>query len=761
MSGARTGGEHPRSLADRLRSWPDERLAALLRARPDLARPAPQDSAQLATRAATSASVMTALAQLDTVELTVLDALVLLSTGGPVGEDDVVAVVNAEPEHTRTALTRLIDLALVWEASSGLRPLTTVADALAGGPPGAWQPSGCRPLVGITDLDTRLSALTAPARALLEHVDERGGHATTSARRVAVADAETPAEEVLAHGLLRPHPDGGFTLPGEVSLALRGGHITVEPVDRVPQIATTDRSATLIARTAAGTAFEAIRRVELLLDRWGHRPPLLLRSGGLGVRDLKAVTALLQIGADEAALLIEVAHAAGLVAPGVTADGEEAWLPTDGFDLWKSRTAAQRWTTLAGAWLQLPRAPGLVGAKDQAGKTRNALADQLGLPYTVETRTLTLQALAGLADGRTLATGTGVPSLVTFLQWQRPRRPHSRADLAAWTVAEARILGVLGLDGMPEHGRLLLTEDATAIAAELEPLLPGLVDHILLQADLTAVAPGPLEPELASDLHLLADMESHGGATVHRFSAASIRRGFDAGWSAGDIHELLARVSRTPVPQPLSYLVDDTARTFGRLRIGRTESFVRADDEGALTELLSHPQSASWGLRRLAPGVLISSTPLEVLLPRLQEAGLAPVVEAPDGSVHVVRSDEQRARSPRGRRASAVTAARTTAQVAGVVSAIRAGDRATAVRPGQPQRGPAQVLSLLREAAESGTEVLVGYLDAHGQSSDRIVFPRRLDGGRLTAYDARSDMDREFAVHRITHARTLTEADRP
>src|SRR5690349_23743699 len=46
-----------RSLADQLRSWPDERLVALLRARPDLATPAPQDSSQLASRAATRSSI--------------------------------------------------------------------------------------------------------------------------------------------------------------------------------------------------------------------------------------------------------------------------------------------------------------------------------------------------------------------------------------------------------------------------------------------------------------------------------------------------------------------------------------------------------------------------------------------------------------------------------------------------------------------------------------------------------------------------------
>ena len=46
------------------------------------------------------------------------------------------------------------------------------------------------------------------------------------------------------------------------------------------------------------------------------------------------------------------------------------------------------------------------------------------------------------------------------------------------------------------------------------------------------------------------------------------------------------------MPQPLTYLVDDTARTFGTVRVGHAEAFLRADDEAALTELLHHPQGA-------------------------------------------------------------------------------------------------------------------------------------------------------------------------
>ena len=71
-----------------------------------------------------------------------------------------------------------------------------------------------------------------------------------------------------------------------------------------------------------------------------------------------------------------------------------------------------------------------------------------------------------------------------------------------------------------------------------------------------------------ASLAMLADVESSGGATVYRFTESSVRRALDAGRSASECHAFLAAVSRTAVPQPLTYLIDDVARRHGRLRVG-------------------------------------------------------------------------------------------------------------------------------------------------------------------------------------------------
>lgn len=728
----------PRTLADQLRSWPDERLAALLDARPDLAAPAPVDSAQLAGRAAVRTSVVRALDQLDRLTLVVLAAVV---QEGPTDTAGIERVVNAAPAAVDAALDRLHGLALVWGTGEAWRPVTIVAD-LVGVPAGPAE----------ADIPALLDGLEPRARAILDHLDRADAAGTVAESRVPkrTDEAATPTEQLLARGLLKPRGERHLVVPWRVQLHLRGGRSTREPVDAVPGFADGERAVASVEHAAAGAAFELTRRTAMLLEHWATTPPSGLRTGGLGVRDLRATADFLHTDPPTAALVVETAAAAGLLAQGMNDELDSAWLPTDAYDAWAARPTAERWTVLARAWFDSPRLVSAVGGRD-GDRPVNALSPGLERAWLPGDRRSVLHELATLEPGRSLAGGTGLPSLVARLQWRHPRRPAARLALVGTLLDEAAVIGLVGLGAVPGFGRQLIAGDDPV--ASLDPLLPEPVDHVLIQADLTAVAPGPLEQAFAHRLALVADVESRGGATVYRFSADSVRRAFDSGWSLVEVKDFLRDSSRTPVPQSLDYLVEDVSRRFGTLRVGVAESFLRSDDETALTELLHHRDAAALRLRRIAPTVVVSDVPLQVLLPRLRELGAAPVVEAADGTVRVARPEEFRSRTPRPSRTPARDAARQSARTAAVVAAVRAGDRAAASRPSRgPATRPADVVAVLREAVEVRGEVWIGYLDNHGMSTERIVRPVEVGGGQLSAYDERTDEVRSFALHRITRA---------
>src|SRR5699024_3367665 len=186
---------------------------------------------------------------------------------------------------------------------------------------------------------------------------------------------------------------------------------------------------------------------------------------------------------------------------------------------------------------------------------------------------------------------------------------------------------------------------------DLEPVLvaalPDPVSEVIVQADLTILAPGPLVPELAAEFALLADVESAGAATTYRVTETSVRRALDAGRTAAGIRDLLARTSVTPVPQSLDYLIEDVARRHGRLRVGTALSFVRCDDPSLVAQVLSSPVAERCALRSVAPTVLVSQArPLDVV-EALREDGFAPVVEDTDGAVVALTRATARVRPSR------------------------------------------------------------------------------------------------------------------
>ncbi|MFJ8694016.1 helicase-associated domain-containing protein [Streptomyces roseolilacinus] len=802
------GTAAPRTLAEALRARGDEGLAALLRARPDLLAPVPNDLTQLATRAGTRASVVRALERLDRFTLQTAEALAVAPDPAPypvllrlmAGDAGDPGVEAALPD----AVAVLRDQALVWGGDDRLRLVRTarellapspqhpsptglgptVAEATAGMSPGRLQEilravglptthdpvSAVHALTGLfTDrarMDTLLDEAPADALGVLDRLVWGPPYGEVT------ANPTPPVRWLRDRGLLLPTTARTVALPREVALHLRAGraHRTPEPVPPTVGPAREYRPQ-VVDSTAAGQAYTTLATAEELLKKWDEGGPAVLRAGGLSVRDLKRTAVLLDVAEPVAAFWLELLYAAGLLASDGEAD--ERYAPTPAYDEWLDLPAARRWARLATAWLTATRTPGLVGGQDAKGRTLSALGPDLDRGAAPEVRRRVLELLAALPPGA----APEPEAVLARLRWERPLRGGAgtgadlRARLATWTLDEAELLGVTGRGALSGHGRALLAgpgEDAAV--ALLAPLLPEPVDHVLLQADLTAVAPGPLRRPLADALAVLADVESKGGATVYRFTPASVRRALDSGRSAADLHAFLAAHSRTPVPQPLAYLIDDVARRHGHLRVGGASSYVRCDDDAVLGEILADKRSASLGLRRLAPTVLAAQAAPAALLEGLRSLGFAPAAESAEGDVLITRAHARRTppRTPPAPVPDGPPSPDGTLLKA-AVHAIRAGDLASTVARKEPEAAAprvdgslprtsaAETLATLQAAVLTNSAVWIGYVNADGAASQRVIAPVRVEGGYVTAYDHTADEVRTYPLHRVTGVAELAE----
>ena len=528
-----------------------------------------------------------------------------------------------------------------------------------------------------------------------------------------------------------------------------------------------------IDEQAALHARAMVARVRDLLDEWSMHPPVILRSGGLSLRDFAAATRDLHVEWPLASLTIELAHAARLL----TDDREDPphWLPTDHFDAWLARPPAEQWLELVDAWLALPRLPWLADEKTQV---LSADHDRRAVPAL---RRQVLDLIVEAQPGCSLDEA----SAIACLDDRQPRRGGDlRRQTVGATLAEANELGLLGYGALSSAGREVLAPVGTSLtdrraratraSAAMTASLPADVDQVLIQADLTIVAPGPVNASVARTLRLIADVESRGHATVYRITESSLRRALDAGWDAGAIHTALADVSRTPVPQPLTYLIDDVARRHGAVRVGMALAYIRCDNPDTLTAAVADRRLRGLGLSRLADTVIVSQSPASAVLAALRAAGYAPAAEDPDGTVLIRRPEDRRAPAPSGVTRTPARAPED-ALVEAAVRSLRAGDRARHEGRGPTVAGPAgtldhsrrdapslssaAIVATLRAALTDTRPLWIGYADTDGTVTQQIVDPIRLGGGILTAFDHRTEQVRSFSVSRGTGVAPLTADD--
>lgn len=741
----------PRSLADALRNLSDQELSSLLTHRPDLLHPVPADMTVLATRATTSPSVSAALDQLNHIQLAVCEAMAGL--GDPTTIADLHAGLEKVPGYDKKqidkALSHLRAIALVWGTDDDLH-LVRVARESFGAYPCGLANSYADSRRQVREYATKktlakktLAEAPTEAQEIMSQLlwGTPAGSMKSANRPVDIAKAKSPLEWLLARELIVPISENTVVVPREVSLSLRNGQLLkqIKSNPELPVLSQVDQKR--IDESGAHSALDFVRLVETLLETWSLEPPAQLRGGGLAIRDFSTASELLKTSEHVTALVIEIAHASGLL----NADLDAGWLPTVAYDRWLSVDDAARWTLLAQTWKNMSRAPHVVGGE---GSDRiNPLTSSVERGFISPLRNNLLGIYLEMPTG-----SVTTPGLMTeYLDWHRPRRASMvRAKAVAELLVEAELIGITGMGALTSFGRALAEhKDPTK---ELAACLPQPVDHIIVQADLTALAPGRLPAVARRAMAVLADVESTGVATTYRFTENSIRRALDQGQSAHEILDFLTNLSRTPLPQPLTYLIEDAARRHGVLRVGVASIYLRCDDPQLVATVQADRRLATLKFRELAPGIVVSSSPADIVLDRLREAGYAPVAESAEGAVLIHRPNTKRtsAKAPTPEVSISSVSDRL---VAAAVKALRAGERADKAKPESgsgPKTTTAETMSLLNEALSKQLEVWIGYADKGGMTTERVIEPLSISGGFLSAFDVRSNEVRTFTIARIT-----------
>ena len=670
-----------------LQSLSDDQLRLLIRTRPDAFFPTPPSVGSLATRLGLPGSASRALRQLTAADLAVLERLA-----------DAGAELDPVDAGELGEVTHLRELALVFGPDEELQISPGTLTAL---PPG-WRVTDTLP-EGAAEA---LATLPARERKVLETLASSGGVGTTSAAGPD-ADPTAPVPKLLAAGLLVRVDANTVRLPRPVRDAMRGIAPREFPLE-APALPEVDQAAVDEAATSQG--LDAVRQMRQLVMALMDAPVALNKDGTVGVR--AAANLEKELGFDPR-LLVTIGEAAGLIGRG-NVDDEDVLAATRDALTWIDATLSDQWAILMVGWAASPWRTD-TGAK--------LLSADMHAPAVRHARTTILRH-AGRVDQ---------------LLFHAPLEASGFSpQLIQAVVDEAEFVGALaGTPAPAQSSPLLALLGGEDVAAATKALVPPSVDTLIAQGDMTMLAPGPLEPDMASFLERIAELESPGLASVWRVTEASVRRGLDSGLTADEVHAWLGRHVMGEVPQAIAFLIDDTARTHGAIRAGAALSYIRSADPALIATAAERCD-----LRVLAPTVAVSDQPLTKLMAQLRAAGMQPTAE--DGTGATLNMAPEPALVAATPSTLPRTLKATEEQVEAIVSKLRADSGSDA------DAGAGDIFETLRAAARARRHVAVGFVDKQGRGRTLTVLPLSVSAGQVDALDEAADRVVRIALPRIT-----------
>jgi hypothetical protein len=433
-------------------------------------------------------------------------------------------------------------------------------------------------------------------------------------------------------------------------------------------------------------AMQAITEVIFSLDQHYVRE---VSKGSMGLPDVKRLSGHLGKSKEYVKAILELAKVSGVVAI-----SEKRFHPTDLADSWIRSDPKTRWQLLANTWLAIV---GASGAKELAlqhsqdpSKTLN---DLVGLSFPL------VNASAGSRIGR---------------------------------VAELADAIGLSVNGFAASWLSSVLAGRVAVATKtLEVRLPAQQERIIVQADLSIIAPGPLASSIEVELRKFTDTENIGLATGYRISPLSLSCGLEEGLTDKQIRSLLEKLSGTQLPQPVDYLISETANRFGRLKIkaGESGSVLSSTDELLATQILMDSKLKAYGLRKSETSIVSALEP-EALYHALRENGYL-----------AIRVDE-------GGKVIAPSAIHKNSSHAAMFQ-----DQLTRLRKQDLEiadQAPESDIDRKIQLALASKSILLVEINANGKVMNFVLEPIGLANGRLRARDRKADIERTLPVSAIT-----------
>ncbi|KQO81935.1 hypothetical protein ASF17_12675 [Frigoribacterium sp. Leaf263] len=542
--------------------------------------------------------------------------------------------------------------------------------------------------------------------------------ATTLADRLADSDddALSPVDAAIDHlvdlFLLVPSGDGSdrvVATPDAVGerldddpllsadrLADERPPVVLEAVAEIDREAVDARSAERLYAVVIEVA-EILRALEL-------SPARELAKGGLALPEARRLAEAARVEADDVATLLGITTRAGLAR--TSPDG---WVVTDDSSDWLASSWPDRWEALTRSWVDsLP--PEIVAVLRQR-----------------------------------VETSWGEP-LREYTLWAYPAGAAWVPERLAAFSRSAELLG-LSSGGVPTSAALALFHEGPAAArARVADLLPDAVEQVYLQHDLTVVSPGPLAPALDARLRVIADVESAGLAATYRITEGGVQRALSAGETADSLREFLSGISATGIPQPLDYLVQQSAERHGRFRVSSIEpgapgfpgdalTLVEADDHTSIDTLEVDHALAPLALRRIDGLRIASRFERDTVFWALGDERY-PVVVLDDSGSSVTPPLRRRPRRP------VPVPARD--QLREMV------ERLTSDSEGSDESTDRAWIARQLDAAVKGRlTVTLTIAQPDGSTSTLDMEPTGVGGGRLRGRDKKSDVERTLPLSHV------------